>query len=341
MTMILGQEGAINALRAAMHGPRLHHGWLFTGPEGVGKFTTALHFARRLLAEASGLSPDTPGLDVPLSHPIARLVDAGSHPDLLIIERLPSDDKLAAKPRSEWPEDVDRARSIKVSQIRDLNGVFATKAAMSNRRVVVIDEAETLEISAANALLKRLEEPPHGTIFLLVAHSAGRLLPTIRSRCRVLRFDPLNQADLTAVLQTQWPEASGTELADLARIGAGSPGRALRFAGLDMAALDMVLVQLADHGDRNNALKLALATQLSGKAAQPRYEAFLQRVPAFLAELARQREGDDLGRALAQWEQARKLAGQAVSTSLDVQNTVFSLAAMVAALAPGGTSAKA
>ena len=341
MSVIRGQDRAIEAFCAAMHGARLHHAWLLTGPEGVGKATTALLCARRLLAEGAGLDPNTPGIDVPFSHPTARLIDAGSHPDLAVIERQPSDDKLAGKPRHEWPADVDRARSIKVAQIRDLNGLFATKASLSDRRVVVIDEAETLEVSAANALLKRLEEPPQGTIFLLIAHSAGRLLPTIRSRCRVLRFDPLGAEDMTAVLRAQLPDASPSEWAELAQIGAGSPGRALRFAGLDMAALNTVLDRLARDGDNDNALRQALASQLSGKAAQARYEAFLQRVPAFLAEQARLRQGDALGVALAQWEQARKLAGTAVSTSLDVQNTVFSLAAMVAALAPGGTFAKA
>ncbi|MFM7027967.1 MAG: DNA polymerase III subunit delta' [Chakrabartia sp.] len=341
MSLILGQEKAITAFRAAMQSGRLHHAWLLTGPEGVGKFTTALQCARRLLAEGAGLSPDTPGLDVPFSNPVARLLEAGSHPDFVRIERLPSDDKLAAKPPVDWPADAERARSIKVGQIRDLNGLFATKPSLSARRVVVIDDADALEISAANALLKRLEEPPPGTIFLLVAQSAGRLLPTIRSRCRVLRFDPLSPAQLQAVLQAHLPDAASAELAALVQIGAGSPGRALRFAGLDMAALDSVLDRLLREGDAGSGLRLALAAQLSGKAAQPRYEAFLQRVPAFLAEAARQRQGDALGQALIQWENARKLAGQAISTSLDVQNTVFSLASMVAALAPGGTSAKA
>lgn len=340
--MIYGQDHAITAFRAAMHGARLHHAWLLTGPEGVGKLTTAMQFARRLLAEGMGLSPETPGIDVPFSHPAAKLLNAWSHPDFALLDRLPKDDKVASgKPRHEWASDEERARSIKVDQVRALNGLFNTAPSMSSRRVVVIDDAETLEPNAANALLKRLEEPPEGTIFLLVAHSAGRLLPTIRSRCRVLRFDPLSDGDMRKVVQAQLADAAPEEIDALVRVGAGAPGQALRFAGLDLAGLDKALVQLATQGDPGNGLRMALAQQLSAKAAQARYEAFLQRVPAFIADQARQRSGDALGAALTQWEQARTLAAQAVPTSLDVQNTVFTLAGMVAALAPAGASAKA
>ena len=342
MTRIIGHEEAISAFRAAMHSGRLHHAWLLTGPEGVGKAMTALQLARRLLAEGLGLSPDTPGIDVPFAHPAAKLLDAWSHPDFALLDRLPKDDKLVAnKPRQDWPADEERARSIRVDQVRALNPLFATAPSMSPRRVVVIDEAETLEVSAANALLKRLEEPPAGTVFLLVAHSAGRLLPTIRSRCRVLRFGALSDTDVASILRSQVPDADPEEIASLVAVGVGSPGRALRFAGLDIAGIDAALSALIRGGDTQNASRLALAQQLSGKGAQARYEAFLQRAPAFLAEQVRQRSGDALGLALSHWEQARKLAAQAVSTSLDPQNVVFTLAGHVAALAPGGASAKA
>jgi DNA polymerase-3 subunit delta' len=156
-----------------------------------------------------------------------------------------------------------------------------------------------------------------------------------------LRFGPLDNADVAAILRAHVPDAEPAEIDALVEVGKGSPGRALRFAGLDIAGLDAALSALARDGDTQNARRLALAQQLSGKGAQARYEAFLQRVPAFLAAQAQQRQGDALGLALSHWEQARQLAAQAVSTSLDPQNVVFTLAGHVAALAPGGASAKA
>ena len=125
MTLVHGHDAPLAAFRAAMHGPRLHHAWLLTGPEGVGKFTTALQFARRLLAEAMGLDRDTPGIDVPIQHPAAKLLDARSHPDFALLDRLPKDDKVATgKPRNEWAKDEERARSIRTP----LRGSAATPA---------------------------------------------------------------------------------------------------------------------------------------------------------------------------------------------------------------------
>lgn len=341
MTSIFGHDATIAAFRAALHGERLHHAWLLTGPQGVGKFTTAMQFARRMLAEGMGLPPDTPGIEVPLQHSAAKLLDAWSHPDFALLDRLPKDEKIAAKSRAEWGEGEELSRSIKVGQVRALNAMFATVPSMSSRRVIVIDEAETFEVSAANALLKRLEEPPQGTIFLLVAHSPGRLLPTIRSRCRVLRFGKLDDAAMTSVLRTQLPEAAASEIASLVAAGDGSPGRGLHFAGLDIASIDMVLKALATEGDPDNSRRLALSQQLAGKSAQARYEVFLQRTPAFLALEARRRSGEALGKALKHWEAARSLAAHAVAGSLEPQNVVFNMAGHVAALAPAGSSAKA
>lgn len=341
MTIIYGHDATIGAFQAALHGERLHHAWLLTGPQGVGKFATAMQLARRMLAEAMGLSPDTPGIDVPFQHPAAKLLDAWSHPDFALLDRLPKDEKVAAKPRVEWEDGEELSRSIRVGQVRALNPLFATAPSMSSRRVIVIDDAETLEISAANALLKRLEEPPLGTIFLLVAHSPGRLLPTIRSRCRVLRFDKLDAAAMTSALRAQLPDADSSEISALIAAGDGSPGRALHFAGLDIAAIDCALNDLLTSGDADNSRRLALSQQLSGKTAQARYEVFLQRAPALLAAEARRRTGDALGRALKQWEAARSLAAHAVAGSLEPQNVVFTMAGHVAALAPAGSSAKA
>ena len=183
MTLPLGNDDAHAAFAAAMHSGALHHAWLFAGPEGVGKGTFARIAALRLLAEGAAKTPLPPGFDVPADNYTRSLIAAGSHPDYRELARAPKD---ADKPGQ------DLARSIPIAQVRSLQPLFAVTPSMSSRRVIVIDAIDDLERAGANALLKNLEEPPQGTIFLLISHAPGRLLPTIRSRCRLLRFESLD-----------------------------------------------------------------------------------------------------------------------------------------------------
>jgi DNA polymerase III subunit delta' len=322
--MLIGNEPAREALSAAMHGGNLHHAWLIAGPEGVGKGAFARAAAARMLAEAAEPQKLSPGWDVPENSQTAHLLAAGAHPDFRVLARLPKD---ADKP------DEALARSITIAQVRSLQPLFATKPALSGRRVIVIDSIDDLERGGANALLKNLEEPPQGTIFLLVSHAPGRLLPTIRSRCRLLRFEPLGDDALATILRQHLPEASAGELAALVRAGEGSPGRALHFAGLDLAALEAEMATLAAHGDPDNAIRSRLAKLLGSKAAQPRYEAFLDRAPSFIADRATTQEGERLRVALDAYAAARELAGAAIGLSLDAGATVFEMAGLIARLA--------
>lgn len=325
MTSLRGHDAARAAFIGALQGGSLHHAWLLAGPEGVGKATFARTVAKRMLAEAATPDALPPGLAVPDDHQAARLIAAGTHSDYREMRRLPKDPE---KP------DQDLARSIPIAQVRALMPLFATKPALSGRRVVVIDAVDDLERpGASNALLKNLEEPPQGTIFLLVSHAPGRLLPTIRSRCRLLRFEPLAMDDMRAVLGDAMPDADRDEIDALVRAGAGSPGRALAYAGLDLAGIDAALSTIGKSGDRDNAQRGQLAKALSTKAAQPRYEAFLERVPGFIAEQAPYRAGEGLRTALDAYDEARSIAGTARALTLDAGATVFELAGVVARLA--------
>ncbi len=323
MTELFGQADAQAAFIAALRSGALHHAWLLVGPQGVGKASFAHTAALRMLAEASATGVTAPALVVPDSHPTRSLVDAGSHPDLRILQRLPKD---AEKP------DQDLARSITIAQVRSLQPMFATTPSMGARRVVIIDAADDLERNGANALLKNLEEPPVGTIFLLVSHAPGRLLPTIRSRCRVLRFATLDDGDMARALRGALPDADHHEVAALVRTGEGAPGRAIRYAGLDIDGLDSAITGIASDGDPMNARRAALARALAGKGNAARYEAFLDRVPAMIAREARTRSGPRLKAALDAQVAARDLAGAALGLSLDAQATVFEMAAIVATL---------
>ena len=321
----IGNTAAHAAFLSALAGGSLHHAWLLAGPEGVGKAMFARAAAQRMLAAA--VDPDLPpGLDVPAGHRIASLLNAGSHPDFRLLARLPKD---AEKPEGEL------ARSITIAQVRTLQPLFATMPALSQRRVVVIDAIDDLERNAANALLKNLEEPPAGTIFLLVSHAPGKLLPTIRSRCRLLRFEAMREPEVAQAMRAALPDADEAEIAALVTAADGAPGRGLRFAGLDLAAVDQAIAAIGGDGDRDNGRRTALARQLAGKAAQPRYEAFLDRVPAFIARQARSRTGAALRTALDAHAAARDLAGAARGLSLDPQATVIEMAGIVARLHDG------
>ncbi|HST36850.1 MAG TPA: AAA family ATPase [Allosphingosinicella sp.] len=322
MSPLFGHDGPVAAFRAALDGGRLHHAWLLAGPPGIGKATFADKAALRVLAEGAGPPVETVGLDVPGDHPIAKLAAAGSHPDLMRLERLAKDGG------------IELARSIAIDQVRGLQRLFATTASLSRWRAVVIDAVDDLERNGANALLKNLEEPPPNTVFLLVSHAPERLVPTIRSRCRVLRFAPLDGDVMTSALRAALPDAGERELEALVAVGEGAPGRAIAWRGLDIAALDAAMDALVRDGDPVNAKRAALAQSLSLKAAQPRYEAFLARAPSRIAAEARTRRGPALAEALGLWERASSLAGGAQRLSLDVHSTVFELAGMLAALAP-------
>ena len=319
---LYGHDEQIAAFRAARASERMHHAWLLTGPQGVGKGSFARAAALRLLADAAGPPIDLPGLDMPASHPIASLWNAGSHPDVMLLERLYRE------------KTKDYARGITVDQVRGLSRLFATSPSFSPWRVVIVDSADDMERSGANALLKLLEEPPSNTLFLMVSHAPARLLPTIRSRCRTLRFGTLGEGDMTAALRQALPEADPREIAEIAAAGEGSPGRAVTFAGLDVAGLDKAMDGLVRSGDPDNGERAALARALSGKPAQARYELFLERAPSRIAAEARTRRGAALAEAVALWEKARALAGAAVRLSDDPQTTVFELAGLLAALAP-------
>ena len=318
--MIHGHTRAVEQFATAWTSRTMHHAWLLAGPRGVGKAAFANAAVRRILAEAAGPPVDLPGLETPADHPIVRLVDAGSHPDLRNLERL------------ERPTG-GLARNISVDQVRTLAPLFGSTPFLSAWRAVIIDSADDLEAPAANALLKMLEEPPANCLFLLVSHTPGRLLPTIRSRCRKLDFAPLDDAAMTSVLEAQLPSADAAERARLIASAEGSPGRALAFAALDLAPLEEQALAILREGDPTNAGRSKLALTLGLKAAAERYAAFLDLVPSLIAREARGMSGSQRDRALDAYARARKTSALAPRLSLDPAATAFQLGSILASVA--------
>ena len=319
--MIFGQDRAIDRFSSAWATRKLHHAWLLAGPKGVGKASFAHAAARRVLAEAAGPPSGLPRIDTDDGHPIVKLIEAGSHPDMRRLERLVNE------------KTGNLARNISVEQVRELGEFLALTPALSPWRVAVIDTADELETSGANALLKILEEPPPNTLFFLVSHAPGRLLPTIRSRCRRLDFMNLDDDAMTSILDRHAPDLSGTEGQRIIAMSGGSAGRALAFAELGLAKLEDSALAILRQGDPTNARRSDLALELGKKGAAERYAAFLDLAPSLIAREARKLEGASRERALDAYTKARELAAIAPRLSLDPASTVFQIGGFLAEVA--------
>ena len=227
---LLGHAAAERDFADAIAAGRLHHAWLIGGPEGIGKATLAYRVARRLLARPAELRPDEGPLAVDPAGRTFRQIEAGSHPNLLVLDL----DRAS--------QDVDKppARTIGVKTVRRALSFFGSTAADGGHRVCIVDSAEDLLAAGANALLKTIEEPPARATILIVSHAPQRVLPTIRSRCRKLALSPLGEGDVATILSTL-PAATGIEPALLARaaeLSEGSVGRASNL--LDPARLSLL-----------------------------------------------------------------------------------------------------
>lgn len=278
---LIGQERAEADFLDAFNSGRLHHGWMLTGTRGVGKATLAWRIARFLLTrpvdDEGGLfgappPPDT--LDSDPDHPVVRRIHAQSEPGVFVLRRGPNDRETAL------------SADIRVDDVRRLKGFLHLSSVEGGRRVVIVDAADEMNTSAANALLKLLEEPPRGVTFLLVAHQPARLLPTIRSRCRELRLSTLSPADMATALTQGGVETDDPEA--LAALAGGSVGEAIRLTnlgGLQNYARLVGLMATLPRLDRMQAL--SLADSVAGKGNEARFDLMLGLADLFLSRLAK------------------------------------------------------
>ena len=262
---LAGHEEAWREWRVAMASQRMHHAWLLAGPKGLGKGAFARAAARELVAE--------PGVPQP---------DISAHPDIFLLENLPDGEEEAKKKEEGKP--YKAKRNINIDQIRQMQQRLTTRPTLGSRRAIVIDPADDLEKSAINALLKSLEEPPVGTFFLLVAHQPGRLIPTVRSRCRGLRFAPLQADELDAILRREAPGADAETRAAAIAASAGAPGVALDFVGQELGSLHRLMQRIMREGDREFTLRGSLADEVGARPDRRRMAATLDLARATLAE---------------------------------------------------------
>ncbi|HEU0223419.1 MAG TPA: DNA polymerase III subunit delta' [Paracoccaceae bacterium] len=267
-SVLYGQEAAEAAFLAASRAGRLHHAWLLSGPRGVGKATLAWRIARHLIAaEGAGT------LDMDPAHPVFRRCLSLGEARLFLLRR-------------GWDERGERLRTvIDVEETRKLRSFLQLSAMDAGWRAIIIDAADEMNPSAANALLKLLEEPPRRVAFLLVSHQAARLLPTIRSRCRELRCTPLAAPDLARALAAAGIEGASSALAELS---GGSVGEAVRLAAEGGPAIyGEIAGLLASLPRLDRPALVALAESVAGRGAAGRYDLALRLVPLALARLAR------------------------------------------------------
>jgi len=263
---LIGHEAAERVLLEAWRSGRMSHAWLLTGPEGIGKATLAFRFARFVLAQAQpkGLFGDAGNsLAIDPDEPVFKQVAAGSHPNLMTIER-------------SWDDKAKRLRKeITVGDTAPLRAFIGNTAATAGWRVVIIDSVDEMNRNAANAILKMLEEPPRDVLFLLVAHAPGRILPTIRSRCRALRLAPLNDTQVSARLAVLLPDVDADTRTMAARLGEGSLGRAVHIA--EQGGLDSFrdLIALLADGGRDRIAIHDLSDRFAPAAAEPAYRSFV------------------------------------------------------------------
>lgn len=278
---------------------RLHHAWLLCGVEGSGKATFAYRAARRLL----GATPDPSRgpLGTRPDDPVARLISAQSHPDLLVLERLVEGGKVK--------------KSISVDQARDLPEFFSKSPSQAQARVAIIDAADDLNLNAANALLKVLEEPPESGVLLLVTHAPGRLLATIRSRCRRLAFPVWPEHALEELVRNRTGVPSA-EAARIAGMAAGSPGQALALASgatleADQLAQDWVNAEAVDRAEA-----MAVADKFRGVEGQDRFETLMERLIAAVKVRALN-EGKGGARWAELWSRMAELPDRTAAINLD------------------------
>jgi DNA polymerase-3 subunit delta' len=295
--------------RAALAGERMHHAWILTGRKGIGKAAFALQAARELVGGPA----------------------MGDHPDILVLTQPPKDDKEAEKRAEGKP--YESKRNIPVDEIRAMQRRLNTRPTLGERRAVIVDPADDLEPSASNALLKSLEEPPQGTFFLLVAHRIGRLLPTIRSRCRVLRFPALAHDEIDAILRRQAPEADQATRAAAIAASAGSPGAALEFVDLGLGELHTLMQQLVRSGDPDFARRGKLAEAIGARPDRQRQLAAIDLARAVVADAMRTVEHREIPALAEANAELSRLSAQAPTYNYDPGLLVMEIGSLLAALA--------
>lgn len=335
---LIGQNEAQAEFVAAFKSGKLPHAWLLTGSQGVGKATLAYRIARAMLSEktkSANFEGDDP-LYVNPADSTSHLIENQSHPNLLVLRR-------------SWDEKKKRLMTVlSVDEVRQLHHFYGMSAGFDGWRITIIDTVDDMNVAAANALLKVLEEPPKRSLLILLANQLGKVLPTIRSRCRMLRLAKLKASQVEIILAKQ--SANGLSRADtdlIVRLSDGSAGYALRLASLNGARIYHQMLQILATCPRIDAQKLATLTKgVTGVQNQEQFQLFFDLLIGFIervVHLGAQQNGAGgspvfsqeevrtathllqlpLERLIEVWERLRQIGDDCNELNLDKKQAVF------------------
>jgi DNA polymerase III subunit delta' len=328
---LVGHQAAEAEMLSAYRDGRLAHAWLIGGREGIGKTTLAWRFARFVLANpdpAAKSVREARDLHIDPSHSAARLLAQVAHPDFALIRR-------------EWQAATKKlASEISVEAVREGLRVFQLSAAFNGWRVAIVDCAEDLNRSSANALLKMIEEPPQRSLILVVSHRPGQVIATIRSRCRRLRLDPLLEDEVVEAiigLGPPWSEASRDAVAAAARRSNGSVREALARLAPESEGVSVLIDSIVADLPRPDPRAVArLADAISGRTADDAYQAFHRELYDWLAAYARELappsfEVEKIGQL---WDRIRAAQRETEALNLDRKLHILALFTEIAASIP-------
>ena len=273
---LFGQQAAEHELLEAYRSGKLPHAWILGGEKGIGKATLAWQFAKFILSYPDPAHPfvkQATTLFVEKTHPVVQRIHALGHGDVHVLRR-------------EWNDKTKKHFSdIRAEDVRSAVHVFQRAASEGGYRIVILDSAEDLNGSSANALLKMIEEPPDKSLFLIVSHRPNQILPTIRSRCRKLVLRSLSDADCTRALSAFYSEGQGSEMDKAVSLARGSVSRALKLLGGQSLALHMQLERaLAALPEVHWSEAHSIADHVTGRTNDEEFETWVEAIQDWLSQ---------------------------------------------------------
>jgi DNA polymerase-3 subunit delta' len=316
---LFGHAEAEQTLLEAYRGGRIPHAWLIGGENGIGKATLAYRMARFVLAHPDpdvSTVRDARSLAVVADHPVTRRIAGQAHGDLLTLERVVN-------------EKTGKLFTVtRVEDVRRTVPFFGSTAGEGGWRIAVVDPLEDLNRAGENALLKVLEEPPPRALLLLISHAPGRVLPTIRSRCRTVILRPLNAEDIARAMKAAVGEgASNDEIQAAASAADGSVGRALRLLEGDALELRQHVIDLLSRLPAVDARSLHMLGEKIAGTQTETLAAFMDAVNVWLSARLKggSQEGQTLARIAEVWTAVNNAAREAEAYNLDRKPLVFSI----------------